>query len=1391
MKTQETAHTDRIGIGLVNTAVHRAGWIFREQAIADHGIDAHIESVFGETATGRLIALQIKSGKSYFSEATESGYVFRGDAGHLEYWINHSLPVLILLVDVDNEQIYWEHVTDSNVKSTGKGWKIEVPRTKYLESKCFKQLGELASHRRHFPQSLIDEMILGEVEVLRKKRFFPEFDREGCAKQLGGALVTGHLAGGSNEARARGLAWCARFLARSDDVESAENLLERSQALFASEEAEIAKAFIVSSEGQHSTALDILNGIQSKAALTATLMIEGFESGEEAALGWLKASPFSASELDSDGRWFLLNLKLSSCRWGEAIALREALDPMDHELTPVLRWTTALLRLLEAVPDELRHVVVGAVPFEGAEFPLVGGEAARVALCEARQDFEEAAAAGRALGLEQATKQAEEYILWLSLVDPETRDAARSDLEDRLRDAKNALGVVSLALQFGVSLDLAAVERAIERQMASGDDNAKIDAAKARFALTLMQSSPREAASYAERHFADLCGYLKESAARCLQVELWAKAGSVERANEFLVLAVDEGVTADQEARLRRMISEAEGSDPVEARRAQFEATGDLQDLVVLVETLIGQEDWESLCKYGKVLYRRTASRRDAERLSGALLQQRRTDELVELFSSNDDLRQQSPRLQLHYCWALFLEGELCEARLELDKCAEDFDAENYRTLEINLTIGLGEWERIPVLVAREFDERDTRSAAELVAAAQIGAHVGSPHVRDLLSSAVGKAGDDAEIYASAYFLASSADMEDEPEVSTWLHEAARLSTDGGPIHKATLKEIDAMRPAWEERESETWSLLSKGEIPQYLAAQHLNKSLVEVTTFPSLSNSRNRDVRKRFAIPAFAGNRASGDLSGCATLGLEATALLTLGSLGLLEKTVGAFERVYLPHATLVWLFEEKQKVAFHQPSQIRNARRLVTLLPAGHIEMLASSVVPSSDLAGLVGDDLATLIAEASASGDDSTPQGLVIRPGPIHVIGSLMDEEADMAPYEGLLCSCGAVVDKMAEIGGITAEVARRARSYLQIQERRWSHEPEISDGARLYLDGLAVTYLRHTGILGELHSAGFKVFVCPSEFAEADQLIRYEDLSSSVKSIIDSIRNVIRTGLASGKVHFDRQNESLREKAAEPFEHPSLAAYAMAGKCDVIVTDDRFMNRCGHFKHGGHSVPIATSLDVLQHLVEVAAIARQEAFACRTQLRRQGYLFVPLQEDEVANHLKECAIADGQIRETAELKAIRESILLARMRGWLQLPAEWQWLNSTMATLRDALMGMWSGSDGNVEEMRTRSSWILNLLEFRGWKTRGEAEDQQPAPTAEFTRAAGVASLLVPNRPLSAERMQAFWSWLQEELLEPMKEQEPEAFAALVEISKDRISNIAQKASDQVRSEQNEG
>lgn len=81
--------------------------------------------------TGAILGVQTKTGPSFFSEPYdqdgETGWVFRVDPKHRDYWVDHYCPHIIVLVNETEEIAYWEKITPETTISTGKEWKILVP----------------------------------------------------------------------------------------------------------------------------------------------------------------------------------------------------------------------------------------------------------------------------------------------------------------------------------------------------------------------------------------------------------------------------------------------------------------------------------------------------------------------------------------------------------------------------------------------------------------------------------------------------------------------------------------------------------------------------------------------------------------------------------------------------------------------------------------------------------------------------------------------------------------------------------------------------------------------------------------------------------------------------------------------------------------------------------------------------------------------------------------------------------------------------------------------------------------------------------------------------------------------------------------------------------------
>ena len=172
MNREHSALTGRAGVLAVGFIINGFGWVFREQPTDDYGIDAQAE-VFdrGGKATGKLIALQIKSGRTtYFANEKPEGWTHYVNAGHASYWLKHSLPVVVVIYDEVANKAYWQQVTKDTLKETPKQYKILVPRSQELDQSSIGALREVSDGEPYTVRLRRLQLALPWMEILRHGR---------------------------------------------------------------------------------------------------------------------------------------------------------------------------------------------------------------------------------------------------------------------------------------------------------------------------------------------------------------------------------------------------------------------------------------------------------------------------------------------------------------------------------------------------------------------------------------------------------------------------------------------------------------------------------------------------------------------------------------------------------------------------------------------------------------------------------------------------------------------------------------------------------------------------------------------------------------------------------------------------------------------------------------------------------------------------------------------------------------------------------------------------------------------------------------------------------------------------------------------------------------------
>lgn len=138
----DNSQPERIGVAAVMMAMAKGGQIWRETPHSDIGIDGQIEHVGAEgKVTGRILAVQVKSGESFFKHEHDQAWHFYPEEKHRMYWERFPVPVLLCLHNPTTLRTYWvdaRHWLRSPSTSTLRY--IAVPKNQVLENTSVEQL---------------------------------------------------------------------------------------------------------------------------------------------------------------------------------------------------------------------------------------------------------------------------------------------------------------------------------------------------------------------------------------------------------------------------------------------------------------------------------------------------------------------------------------------------------------------------------------------------------------------------------------------------------------------------------------------------------------------------------------------------------------------------------------------------------------------------------------------------------------------------------------------------------------------------------------------------------------------------------------------------------------------------------------------------------------------------------------------------------------------------------------------------------------------------------------------------------------------------------------------------------------------------------------------------
>jgi hypothetical protein len=338
-----------------------------------------------------------------------------------------------------------------------------------------------------FGSAIIDAELDKRLWAIRKSRFFLGYPTLEQTQQLYHSIIGGELASASSHTKMKALAWCARLTAAATEEVIFEPAISAARQLGDCEEIKLAEALRISLHDRPE-ALAQLNKINSHASRSVSFFITAKAESPSDALIWLTKCAFSLSDLDSDGKFFVIQKLFEAGRWSEALTAVGTLDDSDFTQTPVLLIMAANAHLVQVVPEELRATLVEQLPSETSSFPLASDRQAMENRLASLSFYERAAAIASMLDCDRAAQSTSDRVLWLKLRNPNTSHEARVELAQSMRDPSYSLRRTPMALEFGLKLDLVAVENEIEQQTTLSGGKS-IDAALARFALAFRYTS--------------------------------------------------------------------------------------------------------------------------------------------------------------------------------------------------------------------------------------------------------------------------------------------------------------------------------------------------------------------------------------------------------------------------------------------------------------------------------------------------------------------------------------------------------------------------------------------------------------------------------------------------------------------------------------------------------------------------------------------------------------------------------------------------------------------------------------------------------------------------------------------------------------------------------------
>ncbi|MBQ7576770.1 MAG: DUF4365 domain-containing protein [Synergistaceae bacterium] len=143
--------------------------IFRTQREGSTGLNAHLE-ITGENP--RVVGLRVCTSEE--ADKSARGYIIRGDTEIAAYWLQHSLPVVIMVYEHERNKIFWESVSTENLEIAGRKWEIIIPYENEYNDEAARRIANLTCTSPYLARLALDKALIELISTGRE--IFLELD---------------------------------------------------------------------------------------------------------------------------------------------------------------------------------------------------------------------------------------------------------------------------------------------------------------------------------------------------------------------------------------------------------------------------------------------------------------------------------------------------------------------------------------------------------------------------------------------------------------------------------------------------------------------------------------------------------------------------------------------------------------------------------------------------------------------------------------------------------------------------------------------------------------------------------------------------------------------------------------------------------------------------------------------------------------------------------------------------------------------------------------------------------------------------------------------------------------------------------------------------------------